>query len=69
MVEPRMFMVSSEIGSWPLTVILTVRRAVFICGETEEIVPWTMVPLSRVHVSSHRQWAVAEARRFATDHF
>lgn len=39
-----MFMVSREMGSWPLGVILTVRRAVFICGETEEMVPWTMVP-------------------------
>lgn len=43
-VEPRMFMVSREMGSCPLGVILTVRSAVFICGETEEIVPWTMVP-------------------------
>lgn len=28
-----------------LTVILTARRAVFICGETEVIVPETMVPV------------------------
>jgi hypothetical protein len=34
-----MFMVSREMGSCPLMVILTVRRAVFIWGETEEIVP------------------------------
>ena len=27
------------------TVILTARRAVFICGETEVIVPETMVPI------------------------
>lgn len=27
-----------------LTVILTARSAVFICGVTEVIVPWTMVP-------------------------
>lgn len=34
-----MFMVSREMGSWPFAVILTARRAVFICGETEETVP------------------------------
>ena len=28
-----------------LTVIFTARRAVFICGETEVIVPETMVPV------------------------
>ena len=28
-----------------LTVILTARNAVFICGETEVIVPWTIVPV------------------------
>lgn len=39
-----MFIVSREMGSWPFAVILTVRRAVFICGETEEMVPWTIVP-------------------------
>lgn len=38
-VEPRMFMVSSETASWPRGVILTVRSAVFICGETEVMVP------------------------------
>ena len=44
-VEPRMFMVSREMGSWPLGVILTLRRAVFIWGATEAIVPWTIVPV------------------------
>jgi hypothetical protein len=44
MVEPRMLMVSREIGSRPLGVIFTARRAVFICGETEAMVPWRMVP-------------------------
>jgi hypothetical protein len=39
-----MFMVSSARGSCPRAVILTVRRATFIWGETEEMVPWTMVP-------------------------
>lgn len=39
-----MFMVSSGIGSWPRGVILTVRSAVFICGETDVMVPWMMVP-------------------------
>lgn len=39
-------MVSREIESRPRAVILTVRRAVFICGETEVMVPWMMVPLS-----------------------
>jgi hypothetical protein len=43
-VEPRILIVSSEIGSRPLGVILTVRRAVFICGDTEAIVPERMVP-------------------------
>jgi hypothetical protein len=42
--EPRMFIVSSESGSLPFTVILTVRSAVFIWGVTDAIVPWTMVP-------------------------
>ena len=31
--------------SRPLGVILTARRAVFICGETEAIVPLTIVPV------------------------
>lgn len=39
-----MLIVSSEIGSRPLGVILTVRREVFICGLTEVIVPWRIVP-------------------------
>lgn len=43
-VEPRMFMVSRAMESWPRAVILTVRRATFIWGVTEEMVPWTMVP-------------------------
>jgi hypothetical protein len=38
-------MVSREIGSRPLGVILTVRREVFICGETEVMVPWRIVPV------------------------
>ena len=29
----------------PFGVILALRRLVFICGETEAIVPWTMVPV------------------------
>ena len=52
MVEPRMFIVSSVMVSPGavgfarfFTVILTARRAVFICGETEVIVPETMVPV------------------------
>lgn len=43
-----MFIESREIGSRPLGVILTVRSAVFICGETEAIVPWRMVPTGKV---------------------
>ena len=46
-----MLMVSREMGSRPLGVILTVRRAVFICGETEVIVPWRIVPVP--HISCH----------------
>lgn len=38
-------MVSREMGSRPLGVILTVRREVFIWGETEVMVPWRMVPV------------------------
>lgn len=49
-----MFMVSSGIGSWPLVVILTVRSAVFICGETEVMVPWMMVPGGSVSQSRTR---------------
>lgn len=40
-----MLIVSREIGSRPLGVILTARRAVFIWGDTEVMVPWRMVPL------------------------
>jgi hypothetical protein len=32
--------------SRPLGVILTVRSAVFICGETDAMVPWTIVPVT-----------------------
>lgn len=39
-----MFMASRGMGSPPLGVILTLRRPVFIWGETEVMVPWTMVP-------------------------
>lgn len=45
MVEPRMLIVSSEMGSRPLGVIFTVRSAVFIWGETEVMVPWRIVPM------------------------
>lgn len=40
-----MLIVSSEMGSRPLGVILTVRSAVFIWGETEVMVPWRIVPV------------------------
>jgi hypothetical protein len=43
-VEPRTLIVSRETGSRPLIVILTVLSAVFICGETEAIVPCSIVP-------------------------
>lgn len=39
-----MLIVSSDTGSRPFGVILTVRRPVFICGETEVMVPWRIVP-------------------------
>lgn len=39
-----MLMVSREIGSRPFGVILTARRAVFIWGETEVMVPCRIVP-------------------------
>lgn len=44
MVEPRMLMVSSVIGSRLRIVILTVRSAVFIFTSTLRMVPWTTVP-------------------------
>lgn len=44
MVEPRRLMVSREMGSRPRCVILTARSAVFICGDTDVMVPWMMVP-------------------------
>lgn len=47
-VEPRMFIVSRVRGSWPRAVIFTVRSAVFICGETDVMVPCTIVPDTRV---------------------
>lgn len=39
-----MLMLSSGTGSRPLGVIFTARREVFICGETEVMVPWRIVP-------------------------
>lgn len=45
MVDPRRLIVSREIGSRPRCVIFTVRKAVFIWGETEVIVPWIIVPV------------------------
>ena len=39
-----MLIVSRLMGSRPRVVILTARRAVFICGETEVTVPWRIVP-------------------------
>ena len=39
-----MLIVSREMGSRPLGVILTVRREVFIWGLTEVMVPWRIVP-------------------------
>lgn len=40
-----MLIVSREMGSRPLGVILTARRAVFIWGETVVMVPLRMVPV------------------------
>ena len=40
-----MLIVSSDMGSRPLGVILTAFRAVFICGDTAAIVPWRIVPM------------------------
>ncbi len=45
-----MLIVSRAIGSRPFGVILTARREVFICGETEVMVPWRMVPISRKRI-------------------
>lgn len=46
MLFPRMLMYSRDIGSRLLIVILTPRRVVFIFGDTERIVPETIVPIS-----------------------
>ena len=35
---------SSEMGSRPRGVIFTARKAVFIWGDTEVMVPWRIVP-------------------------
>ena len=53
MVDPRRLIVSREIGSRPRWVILTVRSAVFICGETEVIVPWMIVPATMINERSY----------------
>lgn len=49
-------MVSREMGSRPRWVILTVRKAVFIWGETEVIVPWMIVPSSLLVAASRNQF-------------
>lgn len=49
MVEPRMLMVSREMGSRLRIVILTVRREVFIFTSTERIVPCRIVPVTHTH--------------------
>lgn len=41
---------SSDTGEPPLTVILAVRRLVFICGETDAIVPWMIVPAKSISI-------------------
>ena len=53
MVEPRMLIVSSETGSLPRWVIFTVRSAVFICGETDAMVPLMIVPTESPELSPH----------------
>jgi len=45
--EPLMLIWSSAICEPPFGVIFAVRRAVFICGDTDAMVPCTMVPLLR----------------------
>jgi hypothetical protein len=35
---------SNDICDPPFGVIFALRRDVFICGDTDAIVPWTMVP-------------------------
>jgi hypothetical protein len=52
-VLPRMFMLSSGTASCPLAVILTLRSAVFICGDTLVIVPCTTVPTTLRQSSSN----------------
>ena len=84
MVEPRMLMVSRATVSPGaeglllfLVVILTARRAVFICGETDVIVPLTMVPwievlvrvLSRVFDKQMFSSISSEAIKVFTHHF
>lgn len=74
MVDPRIFIVSSEIVSPGveglslfLMVIFTARNAVFICGETDVMVPCTMVPFlsSMVTVSlAHFMRNLLQIRQF-----
>ncbi len=59
-VEPRMLMVSRETGSRPRWVILTVRKAVFICGETEAMVPLIIVPIDVISVMSRGRTKVID---------
>lgn len=61
MVEPRMFIVSSWIVSWPLAVMRTLRSAVFIWGETDVMVPWTIVPVAWL-VLNDQYWKTASRR-------
>lgn len=63
MVLPRMFIESRATGSWARAVIFTLRRAVFICGDTLVMVPCTTVPflssivtVSLVHFMRNLGW-------------
>lgn len=70
MVDPRRLIVSSEIGSRPRWVIFTVRNAVFICGETEVMVPWMMVPVETINeISRAIEQGVRTILQFNSDRF
>ena len=55
--EPRMLIWSSEICEPPFGVIFAVRSDVFICGETEAMVPWTIVPTPVISFA-HRSYVI-----------
>ena len=55
---PLTLMWSRLICTPPFGVIFAVRRLVFICGETEAMVPWMIVPVDSSQDPSNRQYSI-----------